>query len=232
MPATSRALPPHAGIGLVGSWPAKAARRGPGCRRHPTSRTGDGTVGHPRLQVIRNAADSAAGLARKAATLPTGSRSHTGTGLVVVRGTTGEQQTIVTTLGDAAADLKAAKLTGNGDVFIGEAVGSATNPGLVRAGRCSAGGGAGPTHRDQAASCRATAAVRRGARGSAHDQCRTAAHPSADGTCDRGDRIRRQWIAFTSVMQSVPSGERFEQQASTPTWPPGRRSRRRPRPPP
>jgi uroporphyrinogen III methyltransferase/synthase len=72
--------------------------------------------------VIRNAADSAAALAKAA--LAAGRTPSTP--MAVVRGgTTVEQQTLVTTLGEAAADIKAAKLTGNGDVFIGDAVGTA-----------------------------------------------------------------------------------------------------------
>jgi uroporphyrinogen III methyltransferase/synthase len=72
--------------------------------------------------VIRNAADSAAALAKAA--LAAGRTPSTP--MAIVRGgTTVEQQTLLTSLGEAAADIKAAKLTGNGDVFIGDAVSTA-----------------------------------------------------------------------------------------------------------
>ncbi len=138
--------------------------------------------------VVRNAADSAAGIAKAA--LAAGRTPSTG--MVVVRGgTTVEQQTIVTTLGEAAADLKAAKLTGNGDVYIGDAVGSASNLGWFESRPLFGWRVLVPRTKDQAGELSAQLRLFGAVPGRGSDDQRGAAtHSSADGAGDRGHRIR------------------------------------------
>ncbi len=160
--------------------------------------------------VIRNAADSAAGLAKAA--LAAGRTPATG--LVVVRGgTTVEQQTIVTTLGDAAADLKAAKLTGNGDVFIGEAVGSATNLGWFESRPLFGWRVLVPRTKDQAGEL--SAQLRLFGAVPVEVPTISVEPPRTPQQMERAiegiESGRYQWIAFTSVNAVRAIRERFEQ---------------------
>jgi len=160
--------------------------------------------------VIRNAADSAPGLAKAA--LAAGRTP--GTGMVVVRGgTTVEQQTVVTTLGDAAADLKAAKLTGNGDVFIGDGVGTASNLGWFESRPLFGWRVLVPRTKDQAGEL--SAQLRLFGAVPVEVPTISVEPPRTPQQMERAiegiESGRYQWIAFTSVNAVRAIRERFEQ---------------------
>ncbi|MEZ5186810.1 MAG: uroporphyrinogen-III synthase [Candidatus Nanopelagicales bacterium] len=159
--------------------------------------------------VIRNGADSAAGLAKAA--LAAGRSASTG--LVIVRaGTTVEQQTVVTTLGDAAADLKAAKLTGNGDVFLGETVGTAATLGWFESRPLFGWRVLVPRTKDQAGELSAQLRLY----GAVPVEVPTISvePPRTPQQMERAiegiESGRYQWIAFTSVNAVRAIRERFE----------------------
>jgi len=160
--------------------------------------------------VIRNAADSAPGLAKAA--LAAGRTP--GTSMVVVRaGTTVEQQTVVTTLGDAAADIKAAKLSGNGDVFIGDGVGTAAALGWFESRPLFGWRVLVPRTKDQAGELSAQLRVF----GAVPVEVPTISvePPRTPQQMERAiegiEAGRYQWIAFTSVNAVRAIRERFEQ---------------------
>jgi len=160
--------------------------------------------------VVRHAADAAAGIAKAA--LAAG-RTPT-TPLVVVRGgTTVEQQTVVTTLGDAAADLKAAKVTGDGDVFLGEAVGSAGALGWFESRPLFGWRVLVPRTKDQAGDLSAQLRLY----GAVPVEVPTISvePPRTPQQMERAiegiEAGRYQWIAFTSVNAVKAIRERFEQ---------------------
>ena len=160
--------------------------------------------------VVRNAADSAAGIAKAA--LAAGRTPSTG--MVVVRGgTTVEQQTIVTTLGEAAADLKAAKLTGNGDVYIGDAVGSAGNLGWFESRPLFGWRVLVPRTKDQAGEL--SAQLRLFGAVPVEVPTISVEPPRTPQQMERAiegiESGRYQWIAFTSVNAVRSIRERFEQ---------------------
>jgi uroporphyrinogen III methyltransferase/synthase len=160
--------------------------------------------------VVRNAADSAAGIAKAA--LAAGRTPATG--MVVVRGgTTVEQQTIVTTLGDAAADLKAAKLLGNGDVYIGEAVGSAGSLGWFESRPLFGWRVLVPRTKDQAGEL--SAQLRLFGAVPVEVPTISVEPPRTPQQMERAiegiESGRYQWIAFTSVNAVRSIRERFEQ---------------------
>jgi uroporphyrinogen III methyltransferase/synthase len=138
-----------------------------------------------------------------------------GTGLVIVRGgTTVEQQTLITTLGDAAADIKAAKLAGNGDVFLGDGVASAAALGWFESRPLFGWRVLVPRTKDQAgelsASCACTARCPSRCRRSASSR---RARPQQMERADRGHRGRALPVdrASQSVNAVRAIRERFEQ---------------------
>ncbi|HQR78686.1 MAG TPA: uroporphyrinogen-III synthase [Actinomycetota bacterium] len=160
--------------------------------------------------VIRNAADSAPGIAKAA--LAAGRTP--GTGMVVVRGgTTVEQLSVVTTLGDAVADLKAAKVTGNGDVFIGDSVGSAETLGWFESRPLFGWRVLVPRTKDQAGDLSAQLRLY----GAVPVEVPTISvePPRTPQQMERAiegiESGRYQWIAFTSVNAVRAIRERFEQ---------------------
>lgn len=160
--------------------------------------------------VIRNAADSAAAIAKAA--LAAGRTP--GTGLVIVRsGTTVEQQTLITTLGDAAADIKAAKLTGNGDVFLGDGVSTAGALGWFESRPLFGWRVLVPRTKDQAGELSARLRVF----GAVPVEVPTISvePPRTPQQMERAiegiEAGRYQWIAFTSVNAVRAIRERFEQ---------------------
>jgi uroporphyrinogen III methyltransferase / synthase len=196
----------YAGIGLIG----------PKCKQLRVVDLLSGEVDSETLAdtsatlVIRNAADSAPGLAKAA--LAAGRTP--GTGMVVVRGgTTVEQQTVVTTLGEAAADLKAAKLTGNGDVFIGDGVGSAGALGWFESRPLFGWRVLVPRTKDQAGELSAQLRIF----GAVPVEVPTISvePPRTPQQMERAiegiESGRYQWIAFTSVNAVRAIRERFEQ---------------------
>ncbi len=196
----------YAGIGLAGP-KSKQVRIVDLLSGEVTSQTlGDSGV----TLVIRNAADSAPGIAKAA--LAAGRSASTG--MVVVRGgTTVEQQTVVTTLGDAAADLKAAKLTGNGDIYIGEAVSSAANLGWFESRPLFGWRVLVPRTKDQAGELSARLRLY----GAVPVEVPTISvePPRTPQQMERAiegiESGRYQWIAFTSVNAVRAIRERFEQ---------------------
>jgi uroporphyrinogen III methyltransferase/synthase len=160
--------------------------------------------------VVRHGADSAAALAKAA--LAAGRTA--GTPLVVVRGgATVEQQTVVTTLGDAAADLKAARLTGDGDVFLGEGVGSASALGWFESRPLFGWRVLVPRTKDQAGDLSAQLRLY----GAVPVEVPTISvePPRTPQQMERAiegiEAGRYQWIAFTSVNAVRAIRERFEQ---------------------
>jgi len=160
--------------------------------------------------VVRNGADSAPGLAKAA--LAAGRTPATG--MVVVRGgTTVEQQTVVTTLGDAAADLKAAKLSGPGDVYLGDGVGSAGPLGWFESRPLFGWRVLVPRTKDQAGELSARLRVY----GAVPVEVPTISvePPRTPQQMERAiegmESGRYQWIAFTSVNAVRAIRERFEQ---------------------
>ena len=160
--------------------------------------------------VIRNGADSAAGIAKAA--LAAGRTP--GTHLVVVRGgATVEQQTLVTTISEAAADIKAAKLTGNGDVYLGEAVGTASGLGWFESRPLFGWRVLVPRTKDQAGELSAQLRLY----GAVPVEVPTISvePPRTPQQMERAiegiEAGRYQWIAFTSVNAVKSIRERFEQ---------------------
>ena len=196
----------YAGIGLIG----------PKCKQLRVVDLLSGEVHSETLAdasatlVIRNAADSAAGLAKAA--LAAGRTPATA--IVVVRGgTTVEQQTVVTTLGEAAADLKAAKLTGNGDVFIGDGVGSAGALGWFESRPLFGWRVLVPRTKDQAGDL--SAQLRLFGAVPVEVPTISVEPPRTPQQMERAiegiESGRYQWIAFTSVNAVRAIRERFEQ---------------------
>lgn len=160
--------------------------------------------------IIRNGADSAPGIAKAA--LAAGRTP--GTHMVVVRGgATVEQQTIVTTLGEAVAELKAAKLAGPGDVFLGEAVGTATALGWFESRPLFGWRVLVPRTKDQAGELSAQLRLY----GAVPVEVPTISvePPRTPQQMERAiegiESGRYQWIAFTSVNAVKAIRERFEQ---------------------
>ena len=160
--------------------------------------------------VVRNAADSATALVKAA--LAAGRAANTP--IAIVRaGTTVEQQTMVTTLGEAAAEIKAAKLSGNGDVYIGEAVATASNLGWFESRPLFGWRVLVPRTKDQAGELSAQLRVY----GAVPVEVPTISvePPRTPQQMERAiegiESGRYQWIAFTSVNAVRAIRERFEQ---------------------
>lgn len=161
------------------------------------------------MVVVRNGADQAGLIAK--ASMAAGRDGGTPMA-VVVAGCTVEQQTVVTTLATAAADLKAARIAGSGMVFIGEGATTAGDLGWFEAQPLFGWRVLVPRTKDQAGAL--SAALRRYGAVPVEVPTISVEPPRTPQQMERAiegiEAGRYQWIAFTSVNAVRAIRERLE----------------------